>query len=86
MKSRGTCQRVAGALKLTSRVEANPESAGSGYVININIKTSNEIWLTTQRTYPCAPSNPLTAGPERRRRDLPIASAPPALASEFDQF
>jgi archaellin len=37
---RVTCQRVASALKITSRVAAKPESAGSGNV-NINIKTSN---------------------------------------------
>ena len=42
MKSRGTCQRVADVLKLTSLVEANTASAGSDNVININIKTSNE--------------------------------------------
>ena len=37
----GTCQRVAGAFKITSRVAAKPENAGSGNA-NINIKTSNE--------------------------------------------
>jgi len=42
MRSRGTCQKVAGALQLTSRVDAKPESAGSVNVININIKISNE--------------------------------------------
>ena len=41
MGSTGNCQRVAGALKRTSQVEANPQSAGSGNVININIKTSD---------------------------------------------
>jgi len=39
MISRITCQRVASALKITSRVAANAESVGSGNV-NINIKTS----------------------------------------------
>jgi len=33
---------VAGALKLTFRVDAKPESAGSGNVINISIETRNE--------------------------------------------
>ena len=37
----GTCQRVAAAFKITSRVAAKPNTAGSGNV-NINIKTSNK--------------------------------------------
>jgi hypothetical protein len=86
MISRGTCQRVAGALKITPRLAANPESAGSANVININIKTSNESLAIPQRTYLCVPYNPLTARLESRRRDLPVASAPPALIFSSDQF
>lgn len=41
MLSWGTCQSVAGALKINSRLAVKPESAGSGNV-NILIKTSKE--------------------------------------------
>ena len=52
MRSGGTCQKVAGALKLTFRVTANPESAGSGNVMNINIKTSNESLVNDSESVP----------------------------------
>ena len=42
LKSKGTCRRVAGVLKFHSTTDANPGAAGSGHVVNINIKTSNE--------------------------------------------
>jgi hypothetical protein len=53
--TRGNCREVAGALRITSRVAANPESAGSGNVVNINIKTSNESLAATPEAIPlCA--------------------------------
>jgi hypothetical protein len=42
MKSKGLCWRIAGALKIHPVTEANPGVSGSGNVVNINIKTSNE--------------------------------------------
>jgi hypothetical protein len=42
LKSKGTCRRVAGTLNFHSTLDANPGTAGSGNVVNINIKTSNE--------------------------------------------
>jgi hypothetical protein len=79
MWSRGTCQRVAGALKLTSRVAANPEPAGSGNVININIKISNESLANDPETIPLRalqPSASKTGEPETRpaRRLRPACS------------
>ena len=50
--SKGTCQRGAGALKITPRVTVNPESAGSGSVISMNIKTSNESLTNTPENIP----------------------------------
>ena len=79
MRSRGTYQRVAGALKRTSRVEPNPESAGSGNVININIKTSNESLANNPENIPLRPLKPSDRNAGQPRRDLPIASAPPLL-------
>jgi hypothetical protein len=64
MNSRGTCQRVAGVLKLTSRVEANP-----GNVININIKTSNESLASNPENIPLRalkPSDSKTGETETR--------------------
>jgi hypothetical protein len=52
MRSKGTCQRVVGALKRISPIEANPESVGSGNVININIKTSNENLASSPENIP----------------------------------
>jgi hypothetical protein len=51
MISCGTCQRVAGALKINSQVTANPESVGSGNV-NILIKTSKESLAITPEDIP----------------------------------
>jgi hypothetical protein len=42
MICRETRQRVASTLKITSRVAVNPESASSGNIATINIKTRNE--------------------------------------------
>jgi hypothetical protein len=50
--ARGLCRGVAGALRLASRVPANPEFTGSGNIININIKTSNESLAATQEAPP----------------------------------
>jgi len=38
----GLVERVVGALKFHSTTDANPGTAGSGNVVNINIKSSNE--------------------------------------------
>jgi hypothetical protein len=69
MRSRGTCQRVAGALKRITQVEANPESVGSGNVININIKTSNESLASSPENIPLRalkPTDSKTGEPETR--------------------
>ena len=42
IKSKGLCRRVAGALKIHSSSDEDPRVTGSGNVVNINIKTSNE--------------------------------------------
>lgn len=42
MKAKGFCRRMAGALKIHPGEEASPGVSGSGNVVNINIKTSNE--------------------------------------------
>ena len=42
IKSKGLCRRVAGALKIHSSSDGDPRVTGSGNVVNINIKTSNE--------------------------------------------
>jgi hypothetical protein len=67
--TKGTCRGVAGALRITSRVAANPESAGSGNVVNINIKTSNESLAAAPETIPLralTPSGGKTGEPEAR--------------------
>ena len=69
MRSRGTCGRVAGALKRTSWVEANPESVGSGNAIHINIKTSNESLANNPDSMPLRalqPSDSKAREPETR--------------------
>jgi hypothetical protein len=69
LKSRRACQRVAGALKLTSRMAAISESAGSGNVLNINIKTSNESFVITPEEMPLRalkPSDSKTGEPETK--------------------
>ena len=42
MKSKGLCQKIAGALGKNSPGTATPALGGSGNIVNINIKTSNE--------------------------------------------
>ena len=42
MLSKRLCRGVVGALILTHQTRANPEFTGSGNIVNINIKTSNE--------------------------------------------
>ena len=69
MRSRGTCQIVVGALKRISPIEANPESVGSGNVININIKTSNESLANSSENIPLRalkPSDSRTGESETR--------------------
>jgi hypothetical protein len=56
--TRGKCAGVAGALTLTSRVSANPESAGSGNVVNINIKTSNDSLTANSEAIPLRALSP----------------------------
>ena len=63
MISRGTCQRVAGALKITYRGAANPESAGLGNGVNINTKTSNESLAITAEDIPLRALQPSDSKP-----------------------
>jgi hypothetical protein len=42
MRSKGLCRRLAGTLKIHPTSDENPRVMGSGKVVNINIKTSNE--------------------------------------------
>ena len=42
MVTKGLCRGIAGTLRLTHETRANPEFTGSGNIVNINIKTSNE--------------------------------------------
>ena len=41
LKSKGTCRIVAGAIAFHCTTDVNPGSAGSGNVVNINIKAGN---------------------------------------------
>jgi len=52
MVSRAACQRVVSVPIITSRVAANPESAGSGNIVNINIKTRNDSQSVTPEDIP----------------------------------
>jgi hypothetical protein len=86
MLTRGACQKSEGALKITSRVTANPESAGSRNVVNINIKTSNENLAASPEEIPLRalkPSDSKMGEPEARPTRRP---APPAHNFSSDQF
>lgn len=48
MINRGVCRGMAGALRLTHQVRPHPDLTGSGNIVNINIKTSNESLTGTQ--------------------------------------
>jgi hypothetical protein len=52
LKSKGTCRRVAGALKFHCTTNANPGSEVSGNVVNINIKTIYESIALTPEAMP----------------------------------
>jgi hypothetical protein len=58
MITKGLCQGVAGALRLTHQPRANPEFTGSGNIVNINIKTSNESLTGTQEAIPLRTQTP----------------------------
>ena len=69
MMSNGTCQRVVGALKITPRLTANPESAGWGNVVSMNIETSSESLTNTPENITLRalkPSDSKTGGSETR--------------------
>jgi hypothetical protein len=71
--SRTACRRVASALIITSRVAANPESAGSGNIVNIKIKTCNESQSVTPEDISLRalkPSDSKTGEPETRSTRL----------------
>jgi hypothetical protein len=59
LKSKGLCRRVAGVLKVHSTTDANPGAAGSGNVVNINIKTSNESLAVAPENIPLRTLPPL---------------------------
>ena len=84
MRSGGTCQKVAGALTLTSRVTANPESSGSGKVININIKTSNENQVNDTESVHLRALQRSASNTGEAETCLPAASTP--LAPTFNQI
>jgi len=52
MVTKGLCRGIAGVLRLTNQTRANPELTGSGYIVNINIKTSNESLPRAQEVIP----------------------------------
>jgi hypothetical protein len=52
MLTKGLCQGIAGVLRLTNQTRANPELTGSGNIVNINIKTSNESLSRAQEIIP----------------------------------
>jgi hypothetical protein len=75
MVVKGLCRGAAGALRLTYPNQANPDFTGSGNVVNINIKSSNESLSSTQEAIPLRDSAPSgsragesEAGPSRRLR------------------
>jgi hypothetical protein len=83
MLTRGACQKVEAAFNITSRVTANKESAGSGNVVNINIKTSNE-WLAI---FPEEITPRALKPSERKMGQLEARHpAPPAQTFSSDQF
>jgi len=51
-KAKGACRRVAGALRPLCSADSNLDSGGSGNVVNINIKTSNESIAHTSESMP----------------------------------
>ena len=57
MLTRGFCRGMAVALRLTHQTRANPEFTGSGNIVNINIKTSNESLTGTQEAFPLRAQN-----------------------------
>ena len=52
LKSKGFCRTVAGALKVHPSTDENPGVAGSGNVVHINIKTSNESLVLASEDMP----------------------------------
>jgi hypothetical protein len=52
MVTKGLCRGIAGVLRLTNQTRANPEFTGSGNIVNINIKTSNESLTRAQEVIP----------------------------------
>jgi len=86
MMSKGTYQRGAGALKITRRETANPESAGSGSVINMNTKISNESLTNTPENIPLRTLKP-SDNKTGRVGDATYSSSPPLRTYFFsDQF
>jgi hypothetical protein len=69
MVTKGLCRGMAGALRLTHQTRANPELTGSGNIVNINIKTSNESLAGTREIIPLkGPSPPDTITGESETR------------------
>jgi len=52
MLTRGLRRGVAGTLRLTHQTRTNPEFTGSGNIVNINIKISNESLKSAPETIP----------------------------------
>jgi len=84
LKTKGTCRRVAGALKLHSTSNANPGSEGSGNVVNINIKTSNESIALASEAMPLCTLPP--SGTKDAESGTSTSRRPCALVFDLDQF
>ena len=81
LRAKGTCQRVAGALKFHSAPEAP-----SGNVVNINIKTSNESLALPLENTPLRDLPTLATRRLNRRHELLAASDPSAPIFKLDRF
>jgi len=58
MVTRGLCRGITGALRLTHQNRADTEFKGSGNIVNINIKTSNESLTGMQEVIPLRTQSP----------------------------
>jgi len=77
---------VAGTLKFHSTTDANPRSAGSGNVVNTNIKTINEGLALTPEDVLCALCQPQTTRTRNWRTKLLTVSSPYVHIFNLDQF
>jgi hypothetical protein len=80
MKGKGLCQWIAGALGKNPQRAKTPALRGSGNIVNINIKTSNE-------TFAVGPEGtPLRALKPKERSELPGALVQRNLVVRHNQF